>query len=158
MQYFSPLNVTLFLMLSFIGSNNIYVFHGYWMKAFEYKSIRRSPALRLTVAYKLAKSQIFTSSSVSIIVFMFTCLLSGVMPVQAFGVYAFTNVFVVYLQSILMMPIIYSYYEQYFMNHGEPSLIYQEIMKDDPGFKAEFEKYDTQIVPTPEVEGKELTD
>jgi len=118
-DYFQTLHLAVGFIVLGIGCDDVFVFHDFWVCSFQHKALRNEPILRLSWAWRKAASAMLVTSLTSAITFA-SCTISGVPPIASFGWFAALVVPAVFLQTILMLPTIYFYYEKYLMHWSSP--------------------------------------
>lgn len=51
-KYFSTIHLAVMIIIIGVGSDDIFVFHDFWRKAFEYKALQKLPISRLSLAFR----------------------------------------------------------------------------------------------------------
>jgi len=113
--YFSSLHLSVVIIIVGIGSDDIFVFHDFWRSTFSFAALKNKPVLRLSLAFRRASHSMLVTSITSMVAFA-SCIMSNIMPIKSFGVFATIIVPLVYLQTILVQPFTYYFYEKYLIN------------------------------------------
>ena len=113
--YFSTLHISVFIIIIGIGSDDIFVFHDFWVNTFKIKALENRPILRLSLAFRQASRAMAVTSITSAVTFS-SCIFSDIMPIQSFGVFATIIVSLVFLQTIFVQPFTYYIYVRFLMH------------------------------------------
>lgn len=114
--YFSSLHLSVIIIIIGIGSDNVFVFHDFWKSNFKIKAIKERTILRLTYTYRKAFKSMFLTSFTTAVMFL-SCVLSSIMPIRSFAIFAATTVPIVFIQTVIVQPLLYYLHEKYWMNN-----------------------------------------
>lgn len=113
--YFSVIHLSVLIIVIGIGADDVFVFHDFWVGSHKIMLIKHSVKQRLAYTFRKASSAMFVTSLTSAGAFA-SCIGSRIMPIQAFGVFSAIIVPMVFIQTVMMLPLIYYFYENYVMN------------------------------------------
>jgi predicted RND superfamily exporter protein len=115
-EYFSTIHVSVIIVVIGIGADDVFVFHDFYIGSHKIKLIRGIKE-RLTYTFRKASSAMFVTSLTSAGAFA-SCIGSRIMPIQAFGVFSAIVVPMIFIQTVVILPVIYYFYEKYIMNNS----------------------------------------